>query len=148
MPLRHGQRLVAPDRAKHFCSVASKAVAHQRRMAVARDLVEDHARDFDIVAIARKAECYGGGGLRLTGNVDHQHHRPSGRGGDIGGRAIAPGAGQGDAVEQAHHALGKREVGIIGGAAAAHRTGRDACAQESRLNEARPAAIAWKAGSI
>ena len=39
------RRVVAPDRAEHRHSDSRKAVAHQRGVALARDLVEDHAGD-------------------------------------------------------------------------------------------------------
>src|SRR6202042_3100363 len=106
MPFRHGQRLVAPDGPEYGDAGAGKTVAHQGGMTIARDLVEDDAGDADVVAIARKTERDSGGRLRLSRDIDPQPHRPSGRSRDIGGRAVAPGPTQGNAVEQPHHALG------------------------------------------
>ncbi len=124
VPLRHRQGIVAVDRTENLNADPRKSIAHQRRMPVARDLVEDHAGNIDVLAIARKAERDGGGRLRLARDIDYQHDGPPGRGGDIGGRAVAPGPSQGDAVEQSHHAFGEREIGIIGKRPAAHRSGR------------------------
>ncbi len=45
MPLRHGQRLVAPIAPNTSMPLPCKTVAHQGGMALARDLVEDHAGD-------------------------------------------------------------------------------------------------------
>jgi len=81
-------------------------------VALACDLIEDHARDRDVVAIAGKAERDRCGGLRLTGDIEHQHHRPAGRRRDIGSRAEAPGASRCHAVEQSHHAFGQRHIGV------------------------------------
>ena len=116
MTLRHGQRLVAPDGAEDWNAATGKSVAYQREMTIAGDLVEDDAGELDAIAIARKAERDRGCGLRLAGNIDHQHHGPAGRRRDVGGRAVAPGPWRSHAVEQPHHAFGQRKIGVIGSA--------------------------------
>jgi hypothetical protein len=83
-------------------------------VALAREFVEDHAGDRHILSVTRKAERDRGGGLRLSADIEHQHHGPSGRRRDIGGRAVAPGAGRGNAVEQSHDALGQHEISVVG----------------------------------
>lgn len=83
-------------------------------VARAGDAVEDDPGDPHRGIEAREAQGGGGGGLRLTRYVEHQHHRPAHPCGDVGARAIAGRAGARDAVEQPHRSLGEHQIGITG----------------------------------
>ena len=114
MAFRYDDCVVASDRTEYLNSVLFETIANQPGMARTRHLVEDHPGNRHILAVVRKAVRDGCGGLRLTGHVKHQDHRPAGRSCDVGGRTIAPGARTGDAIEQAHDAFGKTEVSAVG----------------------------------
>src|SRR5258708_85743 len=53
----------------------------------ARDAVENHARDIDVISISGASECDGGSRFRLAGDIEHQHHRPPQQRRQIGGPA-------------------------------------------------------------
>ncbi len=145
MPLRHGQRGVALDRAEHFDANAGKAVTHQRGMTVARDLVEDHAGDRRRPRDSAQSRARPRRRIALA--ADTSITSTTGHPVAAAISAVEPlpqAPGQGDAVEQAHHALGQREIRVIGGLQQRVETVARHCAQESRLNDGRPAAIAME----
>ena len=76
----------------------------------AGDAVQDHARKRQVRTVAGKPQRHGGGGLRLTAHVDHQHHRPAHAGRHFGAGPGAAGPGQGHAVIQPHRPFGDADV--------------------------------------
>ena len=82
-------------------------------MARARDPIEDDAGDGDVVAIVRQARSHGRRRLGLAGDVEHQQHRPAEQCREIGRGPACGLTGGGNAVEQAHHALGDGDVGGV-----------------------------------
>ena len=143
MPLRHGQRGVAPDRAEHGdADPLTKPSRTSAAWRVARDLVEDHAGDRRRrrdsaqnrarprrpIAPARRHRAPARRAIRSPPRYRRSSRCPRRRARRR--RRTAP-----SRPPPARDRRRRRP-------AAAHRTGRAPCAQESRLNEARPAAIA------
>ena len=100
MPLRQGEPCIVRQAAEQLDAGALEGLLDHRQMPRARDAIEDHAGDADIVTKARASRGDGGRRLDLAFHVEHQHDRPAQHRRDIG-RAAAPAR----AVEQAHHAL-------------------------------------------
>ncbi len=91
----------------------------------ARDAVENHARDIDVISISGASECDGGSRFRLAGDIEHQHHRPPQQRRQIGGRAGPRLSSSRGAVEQSHHAFRNGNLRI-------HR-----CRRRKRCDQAR-----------
>ena len=111
MTFRQLEAHVVAKRAEHFQPDTLEARRDQGEMARARDPIEDHAGDGDVVAIVRQARSNGRRRLGLAGDVEHQQHRPAEQRREIGRGPACRLTGGGNAVEQAHHALGDGDVG-------------------------------------
>lgn len=131
MPLRQADLGMARQRAEHGNPDLAERVPHEILMARAGDAIEHNAGKLQSGAIIAEARGDSRRRLRLSGRVDHQHHGPAQHLCDIGGGAGAGNAAGGDAVEQAHRALGEHDIGIhaaadeMGDCPAVHRPAVD-----------------------
>ena len=86
----------------------ARPLSQQRLVAVARDAVQDGARNADVAAVAREPFQQRGDRLALPRAIHRQHDRPAGERCEVGGGAAAalrP-------VEEAHDALDHGDVGV------------------------------------
>ena len=110
MPLRQGETILAQDRAEDPHLDPVERGRHQREMPVACHAIENHACDIDAVAISSATQRHSRGRLGLSGDVEHQHHRPAKKGGQIRGRASPALSPRRGAIEQPHHAFGNGNI--------------------------------------
>ncbi len=115
MPLRQLDPGGARQRPEDGDAGLVEARAAERLVPGRGDAVQHHAGQPHPGAEAGEAARHRGGGLRLAGAVDHQHHRPAHQRGDVGAGAGAGLAGARHAVEKSHRALGDDQVGRLSG---------------------------------
>ena len=84
MPLGQRDTVLAQDRTEDPDLDPVKRRRHQRKMTLARDAVQNHAGDIDVVPISGTTECDGRRGLGLTGDIEHEHHWPAKQSRQIG----------------------------------------------------------------
>ncbi len=111
--LGQGDFRVAGQGAKDADPGGFHSGAHQRLMPGGGDAVQHDARQRHIRAHRGKAKRHGGGGLCLPADIQHQHHRPTHQGRDIGAGPAARLAGLGHAVKEAHGAFGKDQISAV-----------------------------------
>ncbi len=109
MALRQGQRRVPQDGADHRHADRLDGVGGQAPVTLAAQPVEDDAGDPHVAVVGGEALGDGGGGLRLTGGVEHQDDRQAIEARQVGRRAGAAGHPR-NAVEKAHGALDDQQV--------------------------------------
>ena len=106
-----GQRRIGGKRAKHreIGEMPRYRAGQQRKMAFARDPVEDDAGERHLRTVAGEAAQQRSDRSALAAGIGDQNHRPAGEPGEFGGRprlAIGPGA-----VEQAHDPFAQHDLG-------------------------------------
>ena len=110
MPFRQGNPFIAQHRPKNRQLDPLERRRNQREMPRARDAIENHAGDIDVVSISGTAKRDRGRGLGLAGDIEHQHDRPSQQRRQIGRGAGAGLSARRGAVEQSHHAFGNGNI--------------------------------------
>src|SRR6516165_4071038 len=115
MPLRQGKRGIARHRAKDGKPDGVDGAGNERTMPLARRAIENNTGDFHGRIVRGKTARYGGRRLRLSCDIEYQHHGQIEMCGEIGGRAASAGACR-RAVEQAHDAFDHENVCAVRGA--------------------------------
>ena len=114
VPLGQADGVVARQRAHDRHAELRDRIGHQQAMAVAADAVEHDARDTDVGIVRTEAPHHRRRGLRLRRYVEHEQHRKSKSGGEIGGRAGAATRTR-HAVEQPHDAFDDQQLAMSRG---------------------------------
>jgi hypothetical protein len=147
VPLRQRQVAPARQRAEDGDARALHPEPGEALVPGARHAVQDDAGEREVGVVGGEAQRGRRRRLRLTAHVEDEDHGPAHRLRGLGARPPAGEAARRDAVEEAHRAFRHAEVGPPRlPASAPMRPGP--IAQVSRLNDARPQAARWKAGSM
>ena len=114
VPLGQTDGVVARQRAHDRHAELRDRIGHQQAMAVAADAVEHDTRDTDVGIVRTEAPHHRRRGLRLRRYVEHEQHRKSKPGGEIGGRSGATTRTR-HAVEQPHDAFDDQQFAMSRG---------------------------------
>ena len=114
VPLGQADGVVARQRAHDRYAELRDRIGHQQAMALAADAVEHDAADTDFGIVRTEAPHHRGRGLRLRRYVEHEQHRESKSGGEVGRRTGAA-TRTGHAVEQPHDAFDDQQLAMSGG---------------------------------
>ena len=115
MPGRHRQLVGPRDGPQHRYAGMFTRLAQHLVVASRADAVEDHPRQPHALVEGRKAVQQRGDAVALSAGIHDEDHRSPEHRGHLGRGAVGgTGGGRTDAaVEQTHHALDDRDVGVV-----------------------------------